>query len=192
MRGEEVQIFGALALAETAGATVCLPGTHSKWAQVDNGSILRFSTFLTGELFALLQQHSSIAALTEETAATDDTPVDEDAFLQGVAYSRQAGSLLHHMFSPRARVLTGDWASSSLSDYLSGLIIGHEFAGASALYPNTGPLLVVGNARLQALYQLAAGSSGWSLINIDAEQATLAGLRALTESSLPASEECPC
>ncbi len=189
MRGEEVQIFGALALAETTEATVCLPGTHSKWALVDNGSILRFSTFFTGELFALLQQYSSVAALGEETAATDDTPVDEDAFLQGVAYSRQAGGLLHHVFSPRARVLTGNWSGGSLSDYLSGLIIGHEFAGASVLYPNTAPLLVVGNARLQALYQLAASGSGRSLINIDADQATLAGLRALTESSLSALEE---
>ena len=31
MRGEEVQIFGALQLAKRDSATLVLPGTHSKW-----------------------------------------------------------------------------------------------------------------------------------------------------------------
>ena len=40
MRGEEIQIFGALALAGMHSATVILPGTHSKWAQVQQLSLI--------------------------------------------------------------------------------------------------------------------------------------------------------
>jgi len=183
MRGEEVQVFGALALTNTPDAIVCLPGTHSKWVQVNMGRIEQFSTFFTGELFALLKQHSSIAAIMKGAAEHEES-VDEDAFLQGVAYSRQNGGFLHHIFSARARVLTGDWQSGSLSAYLSGMLIGHELAGASVLYPSAAPLLVVGNARLQALYQRAADAYGYPVITVDADHAIVTGLCALAEDNL--------
>src|SRR3546814_8655263 len=58
MRGEEVQIFGALDALGVDDGLFVLPGTHSKWALVENRRIVRFHTFMTGELFALLRQHS--------------------------------------------------------------------------------------------------------------------------------------
>ena len=51
MRGEETQILGALSQLGASG-TVCLPGTHAKWAVVRDGRILRFATYMTGEAFA--------------------------------------------------------------------------------------------------------------------------------------------
>src|SRR4029077_19138426 len=48
MRGEEVQIFGALSISTRTTATVLLPGTHSKHAGVSNGSISGFVTHMTG------------------------------------------------------------------------------------------------------------------------------------------------
>ena len=58
MRGEEVQIIGALGQLSGGDALLCLPGTHSKWAEVERGQLRRFSTFMTGECFALMAGQS--------------------------------------------------------------------------------------------------------------------------------------
>ncbi|MEM6479284.1 MAG: 2-dehydro-3-deoxygalactonokinase, partial [Pseudomonadota bacterium] len=58
MRGEETQIAGFLALNPGWDGIVCLPGTHTKWAEVSAGEIVSFRTFMTGELFALLSDAS--------------------------------------------------------------------------------------------------------------------------------------
>ena len=93
MRGEELQLLG---LAETAGltdATVCIPGTHSKWARLDNGELTGFRTFVTGELFQLLRRHSLVGALAEGDAH------DDAAFRRGLA--RRKACLLYTSPSPR-------------------------------------------------------------------------------------------
>ena len=74
MRGEETQILGALDDLPAAGALVCLPGTHSKWARVERGRITSFSTYMTGELYAVMKSHSILGRMMEEGA------VDLDAF----------------------------------------------------------------------------------------------------------------
>jgi 2-dehydro-3-deoxygalactonokinase len=50
MRGEEIQIFGALSAQQVQTAQFVLPGTHSKWAQVLDGTITSFKkeVFLEG------------------------------------------------------------------------------------------------------------------------------------------------
>ena len=55
MRGEETQIAGALA-SEPSTRLVILPGTHSKWAVIDGGRVSRFTSFMTGEVFAVLSR----------------------------------------------------------------------------------------------------------------------------------------
>ena len=69
MRGEETQCLGAAAaaagLAGARGApdALLLPGTHSKWALLDAGGGVRaHTTFMTGELYALLREHSILAS----------------------------------------------------------------------------------------------------------------------------------
>ncbi|MBL4827021.1 MAG: 2-dehydro-3-deoxygalactonokinase [Spongiibacteraceae bacterium] len=182
MRGEEVQIFGALQLADQRDAVLCLPGTHSKWANVKDASIHYFSTFFSGEMFALLKKHSSIGAVMDDDSR--NASVDEDSFIQGVQYSRQAGGLLHHLFSARARLLTNCWTGKSLSAYLSGIVIGHEFSEALKLYPTKNTILLVGNSQLQQRYQLAAQEYHCTLKNIDAELATVNGLCAIANEHL--------
>jgi 2-dehydro-3-deoxygalactonokinase len=73
MRGEEVQVMGALALLDRTDGLFVLPGTHSKWARVEAGRITGFATFMTGEVYALLRQHSILA----RTLPADDGPLDE-------------------------------------------------------------------------------------------------------------------
>src|SRR6185437_8161407 len=75
MRGEEVQIFGAMRLAGLADGLFVLPGTHSKWATVRGGKVMGFRTFMTGEVYGLFAQHSILARTLDANA-----PLDEGAF----------------------------------------------------------------------------------------------------------------
>ncbi|MGH8179688.1 MAG: 2-dehydro-3-deoxygalactonokinase, partial [Steroidobacteraceae bacterium] len=124
MRGEETQIAGALALHPELGTgrhLLCLPGTHSKWACVEDGQVRDFLTALTGELFALLRDGSTLMRVTHPGAADDA----KDGFDQGLEAAAGLGtaSLLHALFTVRSRQLidgrSHDWALS----YLSGLLI---------------------------------------------------------------------
>src|SRR3954452_1066551 len=58
MRGEETQIAGFLSERPDYDGVVRLPGTHTKWVRIHDGEIIRFQTFMTGELFELLRAHS--------------------------------------------------------------------------------------------------------------------------------------
>ena len=72
MRGEEIQVFGAAAVLGLRDAMMVLPGTHSKWVNLESGAILGFNTFMTGEFYGLLAQHSILAkslALAQPCAA---------------------------------------------------------------------------------------------------------------------------
>jgi 2-dehydro-3-deoxygalactonokinase len=128
MRGEETQLLGLLdELPDDASHTLCLPGTHSKWAVVAGGRIDTFHTAMTGELYAVLTQHSLLGALMdlEAGAALDD----ESAFALGVSTSGEPGGLPNHLFSVRTRGLFGELTAAQLPSYLSGLLIGHELHG---------------------------------------------------------------
>lgn len=127
MRGEEVQIFGAMRLAGLRDGVFVLPGTHSKWARVEDGRITGFSTFMTGEVFALLSQHSILS----KTIAVD-TAFDDAAFGQGVALAQGGDGLLHHAFSARTLSLFGRMEAGPLASYLSGLVIGEELRANAA------------------------------------------------------------
>ena len=102
MRGEEVQICGALAMLPAHPTWVCLPGTHSKWALVESGRVVQFATYLTGEVFAVLKAHSILGRMMEAGET------DLASFDAGVQRSRTAGGLLHHLFGVRALGLFGD------------------------------------------------------------------------------------
>ena len=122
MRGEETQVFGALQLLGLQDARIVLPGTHSKWVTVANQQITSFSSWMTGEMYALLSQHSILA----RTLPSTDAPHDDAAFEQGVAYALQGDGLLHTAFTARTLSLFQRMASDALPNYLSGLVIGEE------------------------------------------------------------------
>lgn len=130
IRGEETQIFGALAsepsLGAAGGALIGLPGTHAKWAFVGNDRIERFYTFMTGETFGVLRDHTILGRTIHSGAARD-----ESAFIRGVETARDAGhpGLLATIFSTRTLGLTGQLTAQQQPDYLSGLLIGHELRG---------------------------------------------------------------
>ena len=123
MRGEETQILGWLAQhseRQTGRHLLCHPGTHAKWVVIEDGRIVRFITAMTGELFAVLSQHS---VLRSEAPATDDAAFDE-----GLAAAGGGDALAARLFTARARVVGGKAEAQSTPSYLSGLLIGAEVA----------------------------------------------------------------
>jgi len=162
MRGEEVQIIGALALEpDLVTSSVCvLPGTHCKWATIARGHVTRFTTYLTGELFGLLRDHSIVGRPAKDAGlAAQPGLFDRDAFMRGVRAAGESGAVgvTARLFSTRSLFLTGQLTTSQTLDYLSGLLIGEEIrsvlAGlAGAACP---PLVLLGDPRLCDRYRLA-------------------------------------
>jgi 2-dehydro-3-deoxygalactonokinase len=126
MRGEETQVVGALALAPqlSARATLLMPGTHSKWVELRDGRIDDFRTYMTGELFAVLRDHSILGHPARAAVAAQG--VSFDAFDRGVHAVMRQGSATPLLFSTRTLVLTGQLPAEQSLDYLSGLLIGDE------------------------------------------------------------------
>jgi 2-dehydro-3-deoxygalactonokinase len=172
MRGEEVQIFGALQLTGRDSATLVLPGTHSKWVQVHSGHVMQFQTFMTGEVFALMSQHSILGKTLDLNGA-----FDEAIFLQGVDQSQQSGSVLHHLFAVRTLGLFDRLSTAQLPSYLSGLLIGEELR-TQTVNADSGPVILIGSDTLTRRYSLALQQLGIACQSHGAE-ATWAGLHAL-------------
>jgi 2-dehydro-3-deoxygalactonokinase len=181
MRGEETQVLGALAALPAGGGLVCLPGTHSKWVRVEGGVLQGFATYMTGEVFDLLQGHSILSRLMTKGAVQVDR-----WFLEGVAVG-QEGGLLNRLFSARSRALTGDLPEDEVRSYLSGLLIGDELASAVPADPTEVHLL--GAPALAALYQAALEKLGHRVVRLDAD-AVAAGLYSLAQQ-LNASDRAP-
>jgi len=154
MRGEETQILGALATFEGAEASVCLPGSHSKWARVAGGRVLGFATHLTGEAYAALSGHTILARMINPAA-----PFHAGGFARGVARAKQPGGLLHHLFGLRAGALFDEIEEEEASSFLSGLLIGHEVAAAleGGVAP---PVVLIGAPALTTRYGAALDAFG--------------------------------
>jgi len=171
MRGEEVQIFGAMRLAGLADGLFVLPGTHSKWATVRGGRVTGFRTSMTGEVYGLFAQHSILARTLDANA-----PLDEAAFRRGVARAGNGEGLLHNAFGVRALGLFGRLSPAESASYLSGLLIGEELRQQALT--QGGEVIVIGASALVERYALALGERGTTVRAFGAE-ATWAGLRAL-------------
>jgi len=186
MRGEETQLLGALQLLGPVAADGCyvLPGTHSKWVRLHGGRITELRTYMTGELFALLRQHGTLAsamqASSEGTAGLrHDGVADDPEFLRGVAEAAANPVLTHALFGARARVVTGALEPGAATAYVSGLLIGAEWADAQRQASQQEPVRVIGEPALAALHAACAAHHGRRLETLDARQIQLAAWRAL-------------
>jgi 2-dehydro-3-deoxygalactonokinase len=170
MRGEETQIAGFLALNPNWDGVICLPGTHSKWVHISAGEVVSFQTFLTGEMFALLSQHS---VLRHSVAGWDDAGF-ADGLAQGVDRPER---LLARLFSLRAEGLLHGLDPAIARARLSGLLIGAELAAAKPYWLGQ-RVALVGDAGLSASYATALRSLSVPVQVTDATAVTLAGLNA--------------
>lgn len=186
MRGEEVQLFGAVAEEPGQDRVLCMPGTHSKWALYRGGSLADFATAMTGEAFQALRDHTLLGAVMQarlEGSGLDGTSLD--AFRRGIDRAEDAGGLLHHLFGVRAEGLFGSIPAAGLEAYLSGILIGHEIRSMAKLFASAAPILLVAAQPLARHYALAFERLGQDFAPVDAEQATLRGLTQILETAAP-------
>ena len=171
MRGEETQLFGALADENW----YVFPGTHSKWVQVQESNVCDFQTIMTGEFFHLLSRYSIVG----KNAGEQNT--NEQAFLAGAERGWQETCLSRSLFDLRARILTHALLPDSLYESLSGLLIGHEIAQMLQHYAiNTEEeVILVGNDDLLSRYQRLFHHFGYRCRLCNGENAFVNGIRRL-------------
>ena len=161
MRGEETQVAGLLD-GEHDTALFVQPGTHSKWTVVIDGASVAFKSYMTGEAFAVLREHSILGRLMQ-----GDPPFESESFERGVRRGMNAaagGELLHQIFGARTLALFGELPADGIADYLSGVLIGSEVAAGCAWAGSQGTELgtpwLLGAPALCSRYRIALGIAG--------------------------------
>ncbi|SLN55320.1 2-keto-3-deoxy-galactonokinase [Roseivivax jejudonensis] len=172
MRGEETQIAGVLAARPGYDGVICLPGTHTKWAEVSAGEVVSFRTFMTGELFALLSERSILRHTLSD--GDWDAPAFTEAVDAAIAHPARFAA---DLFALRAGALLDDLPASAARARLSGLLIGLEL-GAARPYWLGQPVILGGEGAQADAYTTALGGQGVTVDRLDATQITLAGLAA--------------
>ena len=172
MRGEETQLLGVTEPDFTG--IVCIPGTHSKWIRIEAGAVIEFATYMTGELFAVISQHSILMHAVEPAGLLAE---DGPPFREGLASALTAPTALTNaLFRLRAAQLLGFEQRSDGAARLSGLLIGSEIADALQRFGSHHPLRLIGTGRLGKLYREALAASGFDVSERDAELASRRGL----------------
>lgn len=187
LRGEETQAAGAVAIDQSLAeqSLLVFPGTHGKWVTIREGRFERFQTFMTGELFAVLRDHSILGDPARRTAGE---PRDcGAAFDRGVEAARESGptGLSPLLFSARSLMLTGSLTEADTLDYLSGLLVGEEIRCATAAeggIENLPTIAIAGEAALCDRYVRASRAFGISGMRLLGETAP-AGLWTIAEAA---------
>ena len=127
MRGEETQMAG---LASRVPMLAVLPGTHSKWIWMADERIARFTTFMTGELFTALTEHTILGRLITDKQ-------NPESFRRGVEEgyfsAPGTGGILSQLFGARAKPILDLMQPDAVYDYISGLLLGTEVKEAVEL-----------------------------------------------------------
>lgn len=177
MRGEEVQLLGAVAgWMVPPDALLAQPGTHCKWATMTDGRISGFTTAMTGELFALLRGHSLLAgALTAEVT-------DGDAFRAGLAEGARR-DLAASLFAIRAASVLGLRDDADAASFASGVLIGSDVAARmdDCAFEQ---IHILADAQLGDLYATAVAATGREPVIVDSHSAFARGILAIGDKAL--------
>ncbi|MET3906171.1 2-dehydro-3-deoxygalactonokinase [Bradyrhizobium sp. S3.3.6] len=173
MRGEETQLLGALGLEPAGEALVCMPGTHSKWVRVKDGTVAHFSTFMTGELFSVVSRETILSLAVAGADEAEDVASFNAAVKAAYGAPAFAANLL---FGARSRQLLFGGTPAAARETLSGTLIGVELAaGLSGTMPKAG-ITLIASGRLAALYRQAFDALKVDVNPIDADDAVRRGL----------------
>ena len=170
MRGEETQMLGWLSDAaedQRSGTLLCLPGTHTKWVQIEEGVVTHFNTSLTGELFAHLCSHSVLIRGEQHP--------NDNAFVDGMGRGFQTPAISQTLFSTRSRVLLKTMPETAARDYLSGLLIGADVKSAVELWKPSAAV-VIGDKAIANLYTTALRGLSVDAAVVDGARMAVRGL----------------
>jgi 2-dehydro-3-deoxygalactonokinase len=170
MRGEETQLIGGMN-NDMGDQLFIFPGTHSKHVSVQNGRVTDFTTFMTGEFFALLSGKSILSGSIEKSDDISATK-NQESFEKG-ATDGSTINLLHSSFLVRTNDLFRKLSKEENYFYLSGLLIGTELKELREIKT---AVTVVGDAAQTKLYSLALQKLGIQKIKyFDAGEAQVTG-----------------
>jgi 2-dehydro-3-deoxygalactonokinase len=176
IRGEETKITGcAPYLNDGQEQLLIFTGTHPKHVTIRDKQVVDIKTYMTGEFFDLLVNHSVLAASVNKG---DDFYKAENqiSFKQGVEASTNS-NLLHAAFSVRTNDVLKHIPKENNYYYLSGLLIGTELKDISN---SKSPVYLCGGNDLIHYYQLACDVLNIKVSSIiDADEALLKGHRAI-------------
>lgn len=168
IRGEETEIIGAIEHLNLTSASMIIPGTHSKVVDIEQGKIVDFKTYLTGELFHAICKSTILGSFGNEVNTS--SPWFKQGVIKGLN-TQHGGELLNLLFTARSRVLVSDMPASESATFISGLLIGSEI-GASDY--RRGTVWIMGNGKLPQAYQSALNVAGITC-NIVPENIVVAG-----------------
>ena len=147
MRGEETQIAGFLYDNPNFNGSICLPGTHSKWVKIENGNIINFKTFMTGELFEIISKNSIlIHSVTSNKVLKNELRMAVDEIFKNPKIFGNA------LFQLRADDLINSRGSEIYKSKLSGYLLGLELIGSIEFWEKK-DIVLIGNADLIKLYE---------------------------------------
>jgi 2-dehydro-3-deoxygalactonokinase len=168
MRGEETQIIGA----DIDNSVIVLPGTHSKWARVVDGKIAEFATFFTGEMNALLRNHSAIG----KAISAQPNFADNEAIERGIKRAEMGSNWLNDLFAFRAQVVSASTSQASASTEMSAWLIASEFTQARAMGYREETIHVLASDTLMPWYQRVAQALEVEVKPLDGDETAARGL----------------
>lgn len=157
MRGEEIQLIGLastrlFSVNKLKEAILVFPGTHSKHIFLQNGHLVNFQTFMTGEVFNLMINYSILKQSVETDGSNKFSQNELDAFKAGVDKS-QSSDVLNSLFTVRTNQLFNKLNKKQNFFYLSGLLIGTELK--HLLEKASYQLILCSGSNLYEFYKLA-------------------------------------
>ena len=171
MRGEETQIAGFLNENPNFNGSICLPGTHSKWVEIKNNNIIKFKTFMTGELFEIISKNS---VLIHSVKAEK---IDKMELLKSVDKILQKPELFSNaLFQVRADDLINSKGPSIYKSRLSGYLLAIELLGSVEFWKNS-DIVLIGNPDLTSMYQFVLNKKVKSIKKFLSRDMILKGLK---------------
>jgi 2-dehydro-3-deoxygalactonokinase len=172
IRGEETLAIGSGLM----DGIILSPGTHPKWIEMAGGRIVRFQSFMTGEFFAVLSEHSLLGRLMEQPA---DAAEEWTGFERGLELADHPAGLTRTAFATRSDVLLGRMNAGAARSFLSGLLIGTEISGASRSFGLPKSLLLLAEGMKADYYEAALRRHGATAKRAKSDVLLLAGMQAI-------------
>ena len=170
MRGEETQIAGFLLNNIDFNGSICLPGTHSKWVNLNSYDIKKFTSFLTGELYEIIKKYSILKHSLNTTRLEDEIVksaanliIDNPSFIS------------NKLFEIRAENLLKNSNKISNNSKLVGYLLGIELSGSKTYWEDK-DLVIIGSSNLNKYYELILNGRSKSIQLFNSNDMVLNGL----------------
>jgi 2-dehydro-3-deoxygalactonokinase len=170
MRGEETQIAGFLLNNIDFNGSICLPGTHSKWVDLNSYDIKKFTSFLTGELYEIVKKYS-ILKHSLNTTRLEDEIVKSAANL----IIENPSFISNKLFEIRAENLLKNSNQTSNNSKLVGYLLGIELSGSKTYWEDK-DLVIIGSSNLNKYYELILNGRSKSIQLFNSNDMVLNGL----------------